>query len=86
MAPATQHRTVPPPVRKAALDPALKAIGRRIRACREARAMSQDDFAAAAQIDRSYVSGIENGRRDIGVLVLLRIARALKVSPEALLP
>ncbi|MPY89127.1 MAG: helix-turn-helix domain-containing protein [Luteitalea sp.] len=39
--------------------------------------MSQEELAAAAGIDRSYMSGIERGVRNPSVLRLAQIARAL---------
>ena len=41
--------------------------------------MSQESLAAAADIDRTYISGIERGVRNISLLTLARIARALHV-------
>jgi transcriptional regulator with XRE-family HTH domain len=73
------------PARKPALDPHLKAIGSRIRELREARKLSQDVFADLAGIDRSYVSGIERGVRNFGILLLFTIAKTLKVKPQDLL-
>jgi transcriptional regulator with XRE-family HTH domain len=76
---------VPPPARKPPLDPHLKAIGQRIRALREAKDIRQDAFAELAGIDRSYVSGIERGVRNFGILLLFTIAKTLKVKPQDLL-
>jgi len=76
---------VPRPARKPALDPHLKAIGQRIRQLRESRKISQDMFADLAGIDRSYMSGIERGVRNFGILHLFIIAKTLKVKPQDLL-
>lgn len=66
-------------------QPLLKAIGRQIRIARIARGWSQEALAAEANIDRSYLSGIERGIRNISLLKLARIAGVLGV-PIARLP
>lgn len=47
--------------------------------------MSQESLAALAQLDRSYMSSVERGLRNISVLNLARIAAALEVSVWELL-
>jgi len=42
-------------------------------------------FADLAGIDRSYMSGIERGVRNFGILHLFIIAKTLKVKPQDLL-
>ena len=76
---------MPPPARKPALDPHLKAIGAKVRELREARKLSQDAFADLAGIDRSYISGIERGVRNFGITHLYTMAKALKAKPQDLL-
>jgi len=65
--------------------PLLKAIGRQIRAARTARGWSQEVLADEAGIDRSYMSGIERGIRNISVLKLVKIAHVLGVPTGRLL-
>ena len=60
-------------------NPVLKTLGLRIRALRKHKHLSQEAFADLAHIDRSYTSGIERGVRNISVLTLFKIARALEV-------
>jgi transcriptional regulator with XRE-family HTH domain len=76
---------VPPPARKPALDPHLKATGIRVRELRETRKLSQEAFADLAGIDRTYISGIERGVRNFGISLLFTLAKALKVRPQDLL-
>jgi transcriptional regulator with XRE-family HTH domain len=57
-----------------------------VRAARERRGWSQEDLAAEAGVDRSYMSGVERGVRNISVLKLEAIARALGVAARELLP
>ena len=63
----------------------LKKLGSRIRAIRLAAGLSQEQLADQAGLHRTYVGGIERGERNIGVLNLFRIARALRVNPSDLL-
>jgi transcriptional regulator with XRE-family HTH domain len=60
-------------------NPLLKAVGRRVRTLRKRQKWSQETFADEAGIDRSYASGIERGVRNVSVLTLFKIARALKM-------
>lgn len=55
-------------------------LGRRVRARREALGLSQEAFAAKCGLDRTYVSGIERGKRNVSVRNLEIVARALGVS------
>lgn len=66
-------------------DGVLEGIGRAIRACREAKGLSQEALADAAGMDRSHMGRIERGERNLTVLNLLRIAAALDDLPSALL-
>ena len=56
-----------------------------MRQLREAKGWSQEDFAEVAQLHRTYVSGIERGRRNPTLTVLERIAKALGIPLENLL-
>lgn len=70
--------------RKKDLD-LLRRIGRKIRDVRADKGLSQEDLAHKARIDRTYMSGIERGLRNLTVQVLRDIARALGVPMRALL-
>jgi transcriptional regulator with XRE-family HTH domain len=63
----------------------LLAFGRRLRAERERIGLSQEDFAEAACLHRTYIGGVERGERNLSLLNMARIARALKVTPAELL-
>jgi len=49
------------------------------------RGWSQERLADEAGVDRSYMSGIERGVRNISILTLAKVALALGVSPSSLL-
>jgi transcriptional regulator with XRE-family HTH domain len=55
-----------------------------IRTLRTGRGWTQEDLAAEADMDRSYASGLESGRRNPTYLRLLAVAKALKVSIQSL--
>jgi transcriptional regulator with XRE-family HTH domain len=63
----------------------LRDLGATIRHCREATGLTQAELAVRAVIDRSYLCGIESGKRSPTVLVLMRIAQCLGPPPAALL-
>jgi transcriptional regulator with XRE-family HTH domain len=50
-----------------------------VRRLRQSRRMTQEELAFEAQIDLTYVGGIERGRRNPSLLVMAKIARALSV-------
>ena len=55
-------------------------IGKRIKDLRETKQMSQKDLAYAADLDRSYIAGIENGQRNVSIVNIQKIALALDSS------
>jgi len=63
----------------------LETIGRKIAATRSLRGMSQEDLAGVAEVNRGYISRIENGRVAFSIPVLLKIAAALSINPDELL-
>ncbi|MBK9656985.1 MAG: helix-turn-helix transcriptional regulator [Rhodanobacteraceae bacterium] len=66
--------------------PDLEAFGAQVRAQRERLGVSQEELAYRAGMHRTYLGGVERGERNIGLLNLLRIARALGVHASHLLP
>ncbi|GAA2417773.1 helix-turn-helix domain-containing protein [Mycolicibacterium llatzerense] len=66
-------------------DPAvLERLGAKIKARRERQGISQGVLAERADIHRTYVNQVENGRRNITVGLLARISTALGTTPSAL--
>ena len=60
--------------------PALKALGAAIQRARDAQGLSQEDLADKAELDRAYMSSIERGAQNPGVMLILRIAEALDIT------
>lgn len=52
----------------------------RIKALRAERALSQEDLADKAGISRQYLSRLETGRHDPSLSMLVKLAKALKVT------
>lgn len=63
----------------------LAALGETIRKRRKAANLSQEALADLAEIDRSHMGKIERGERNVTLLNIVRIARALSMPPSALL-
>ena len=60
-------------------------IGRRLRALRDERGMTQVELAQAMGIHQTNLSQMERGIRGVGTRQLLKLCRALKVSPDKIL-
>ena len=63
----------------------LRSVGGTIRRLRRQQGLSQEALAERADLVQHYVSRIETGDAEPGLLVLLRLCRALRVSPSELL-
>lgn len=61
------------------MDIKLK-VGHRIRELRKQLELSQEALAYESNVDRTYVTDVENGRRNISVEVLEKIIAGLEVS------
>ena len=56
-------------------------FGAVLRTLRQKSGYSQEELAERAHIDKSYVSLLEQGKRQPSIIVLFKIADALEVSP-----
>lgn len=65
-------------------DPALVALGAAIRAARVERGISQEELAHKAGTDRSYLSSIERGAQNPGIVSILRMAHAMDMTATEL--
>jgi transcriptional regulator with XRE-family HTH domain len=54
-------------------------FGKNVRRYRQQRKLTQEQLAFEAQIDLTYMGGIERGKRNPSLLVMARIADALSV-------
>jgi len=55
-------------------------IGTRIKELRKKLGLSQEGLGYKAEVDRTYVTDVENGRRNVSVEILDRLIAALEVS------
>jgi transcriptional regulator with XRE-family HTH domain len=60
-------------------------VGANVRRARQRAGFTQEQVALQADIDLTYMGGIERGRRNPTIMVLARIADALGVEPAELL-
>jgi transcriptional regulator with XRE-family HTH domain len=63
----------------------LFVFGSRVRATRTNLAISQEDLASLTGLHRTYIGAIERGERNLGLINIVKLARALKISPSDLL-
>jgi transcriptional regulator with XRE-family HTH domain len=66
-------------------EAALQLLGTTIRQHRKQRRLSQQALAAVTGLDASYIGEIEQGHRNVTVLSLLSIAKALDLPLSRLL-
>ncbi|MBY0570996.1 MAG: helix-turn-helix transcriptional regulator [Burkholderiaceae bacterium] len=59
----------------------LIQFGLRLKNLRMERGLSQEQLGLIAELDRTYISGIERGIRNVGLINIFRIARALNILP-----
>jgi transcriptional regulator with XRE-family HTH domain len=69
---------------KLASDPGSR-FGANLRAARKGAGFSQEALAYEAEVDRAAISVYERGGREPNLRTLLKLARALQLSPVALL-
>ena len=55
-------------------------IGLRIRELRKAKGLSQEQLALKAEIDRTYMASVENGKRNVAIVNIEKIINALDTS------
>jgi transcriptional regulator with XRE-family HTH domain len=60
-------------------------FGNRLRELRQRAKLSQEEFAARCDLDRTYISGIERGKRNVALRNIEAIAKALDLTISELL-
>jgi len=61
-------------------SPITKRFGERVRLLRQNRKLSQEAFGEIGNLDRTYISGIERGVRNVSLKNIEAIANGLRVS------
>lgn len=62
-----------------------RQVGRNLSRFRKEKGLTQEELAFDCELDRTYISGIERRIRNPTVLIIQKIAAALKVAPYQLL-
>lgn len=65
-------------------DSVLAALGKNVRNAREKKELTQEKLAEIADLDPTYVSGIERGLRNPGIKNVAKIAKALGITTSEL--
>ena len=62
------------------------AVGGKVRKLREKNGFSQEQLGFESGLHRNYIGGVERGERNIGIVNIGKLAKALGVRPRDLLP
>ena len=66
------------------LDP-REQFGTNVRIRRERLGISQEELSALSNLHRTYIGSVERGERNLSLINILKIAKALKCDPAELL-
>lgn len=64
----------------------LQNFGNCVRTARIASGLSQEGLALDCGLDRTYISSVERGRRNVSLINIHKLAMALKIPATELLP
>lgn len=62
-----------------------RRFGLTLKRLRAAKGLSQESLALEAGLNRTYVGSVERGERNVSLVNIHKLARALRVSPKELL-
>jgi len=63
----------------------LKKLGNKIRLLRHQKQLTQEQLAELIDLHRTYIGGIERGERNVSLINLIRIAKALNITVSQML-
>lgn len=63
----------------------LKHFGDKVRELRTKRGLSQEQLAELSGLHRTYISSLELGKRNVSLVNIYTLAKALGVTPDKLL-
>lgn len=61
-----------------------RRFGQTLRRLRKAKGLTQETLALDANLNRTYVGSVERGERNVSLVNIYRLARALRISPKDL--
>jgi transcriptional regulator with XRE-family HTH domain len=67
------------------VETVLQIFGNKVKSLREAKGLSQEALAFKAGFDRTYISLVERGKRNLSLSNICRFAQVLEVKPADLL-
>lgn len=62
----------------------LAVFGKNLKLLRARQNISQEEFADKTKLDRTYISGLERGKRNPSFLTLIKLAKTLNIPIEKL--
>lgn len=62
----------------------LKDFGKKVQLYRKRKGLSQEELSFVADLHRTYISQIEAGNRNVALKNIVKIAKALGISPREL--
>lgn len=60
-------------------------FGHRVKELRLAKGYSQEKLAELSDLDRTYIPGIESGKRNVSIIVIKKLAKAYDISISELM-
>jgi transcriptional regulator with XRE-family HTH domain len=63
----------------------LKHFGDKLRKCRNAQQISQEQLAFESQLTREYINRVENGKINVSLKNIIAISRVLGIHPKEML-
>lgn len=63
----------------------LKKFGEKVRELRIKKGLSQEELAEISGLHRTYISSLELGKRNVSLVNIYALAKALGVTPDKLL-
>ena len=67
------------------LQEMLNGIGGKVLEVRKSKGLNQGDLATLAGVDRAYISLVENGKQNLTMAALFKLAEALGTSVNTLM-
>ena len=57
----------------------LVCFGKKVKELRKIKGLSQEALALLCDLDRTYIGGVERGERNIGLINIYKISKALNI-------